>query len=187
MLDQKFNEGVPAGLPRGARVSHKTGSITRTNYDAAIVYSPGRKPYVLVVLTRGIEDEKLAHKLIADTSGVVYGSSDRKKSFAWRDDRELTGLWRSRRINRVNQGEAVQMAKNPDSNPDVLDQTKHDPLTEELGKYENRWVAILESERKVVGSGDTAVQAKQEAKARGYSEIALFKVPAAGKLYAYQT
>ncbi len=72
MLDQKFNEGIPAGLPPGVRVSHKTGSITRINHDAAIVYPRGRKPYVLVVLTRGIEDEKLAHKLIADISLVVY-------------------------------------------------------------------------------------------------------------------
>jgi beta-lactamase class A len=72
MLDQKFNEGIPAGLPKDVRVSHKTGSITKINHDAAIVYPPNRKPYVLVVLTRGIEDEKLAHKLIADISRVVY-------------------------------------------------------------------------------------------------------------------
>lgn len=72
MLDQKFNEGIPAGLPRDVRVSHKTGSITKINHDAAIVYPPNRKPYVLVVLTRGIEDEKRAHKLIADISRVVY-------------------------------------------------------------------------------------------------------------------
>ena len=72
MLDQKFNEGIPAGLPQEAKVSHKTGSITRVNHDAAIVYLPGRKPYVLVVLERGIEDEKIAHKLIADISRVVY-------------------------------------------------------------------------------------------------------------------
>jgi beta-lactamase class A len=72
LLDQKFNEGIPAGLPQNARVSHKTGSITKINHDAAIVYPPDRKPYVLVVLTRGIEDEKLAHKLIADISRVVY-------------------------------------------------------------------------------------------------------------------
>ena len=72
MLDQKFNEGIPAGVPRKARVSHKTGSITKINHDAAIVYPRGQKPYVLVVLTRGIEDEKLAHKLIADISRMIY-------------------------------------------------------------------------------------------------------------------
>jgi len=75
MLDQKFNEGIPAGLPQKARVSHKTGSITRINHDAAIVYPSGRKPYVLVVLTRGIEDEKLSHQLIADISRMIYISS----------------------------------------------------------------------------------------------------------------
>ncbi|MEK6325417.1 MAG: serine hydrolase [Acidobacteriota bacterium] len=81
MLGQKFNEGIPAGLPLGTRVSHKTGSITRINHDAAIVYPPRRKPYVLVVLTRGIEDEKRSHKLIADISRVVYeaGSGERKR------------------------------------------------------------------------------------------------------------
>lgn len=72
MLDQKFNEGIPAGLPNDVRVSHKTGSITKINHDAAIVYPPDRKPYVLVVLERGIEDEKLAQKLIADISSTVY-------------------------------------------------------------------------------------------------------------------
>jgi beta-lactamase class A len=72
MLDQKLNEGIPAGLPPEARVSHKTGSITKVNHDAAIVYPPDRKPYVLVVLTRGLEDENAAHKLIADISRVVY-------------------------------------------------------------------------------------------------------------------
>jgi len=88
MLDQKFNEGIPAGLPRNARVSHKTGSITRINHDAAIVYPSGRKPYLLVVLTRGIEDEKLAHNLIADISRAVYdysrGSGKRKASLQTR-------------------------------------------------------------------------------------------------------
>jgi beta-lactamase class A len=71
---QKFNEGIPAGLPAGLRVAHKTGSITKIEHDAAIVYPTGRKPYVLVVLVRGIADEKRAHKLIADISRAVYES-----------------------------------------------------------------------------------------------------------------
>ena len=75
MLDQQFNEGIPAGLPRTARVAHKTGSITKVNHDAAIIFLPNRKPYVLVVLTRGIQDEKRAHKLIADISRAIYESA----------------------------------------------------------------------------------------------------------------
>jgi beta-lactamase class A len=69
---QKFNEGIPAGLPRGLRVAHKTGSITKIEHDAGVVYPPNRKPYVLVVLVRGITDEARAHKLIADISRAVY-------------------------------------------------------------------------------------------------------------------
>ena len=71
---QKFNEGIPAGLPRGVRVAHKTGSITKIEHDAAVVYPPGRRPYVLVVLVRGIKDPPRARRLIADISRAVYES-----------------------------------------------------------------------------------------------------------------
>ena len=72
LLAQEFNEKIPAGLPAGVRVAHKTGEITAHSHDAAIVYPPGRKPYVLVVLTRGIQDGARASKLIADISSIVY-------------------------------------------------------------------------------------------------------------------
>jgi len=69
---QEFNDEIPAGLPAGTRVAHKTGQITGHLHDAAIVYPQGRGPYVLVVLTRGIPDEKVARSLIADISRLVY-------------------------------------------------------------------------------------------------------------------
>src|SRR5256885_9852426 len=47
---QTFKEGVPAGLPPGTRVAHKTGEITKIHHDAAIVYGP--RPFVLVILAR---------------------------------------------------------------------------------------------------------------------------------------
>ena len=72
MLAQEFNEKIPAGLPPGIRVAHKTGDITAVSHDAAIVYPPGRQPYVLVVLTRGITDGAKSAKLIADISSMVF-------------------------------------------------------------------------------------------------------------------
>lgn len=69
---QKFNKGIPAGLPAGVSVAHKTGSITGILHDAAIVEPAGRSPYVLVVLTRGIQDPSKAQELIARVSRVVY-------------------------------------------------------------------------------------------------------------------
>ena len=72
MLGQEFNTEIPAGLPAGIKVAHKTGWITGVLHDAAVVYPPGRRPYVLVVLTRGITDRDAARRLIADISRLVY-------------------------------------------------------------------------------------------------------------------
>jgi beta-lactamase class A len=72
LLAQEFNERIPAGLPAGVKVAHKTGDITAIAHDAAIVYPPGRKPYVLVVLTRGIKESKQSDRLIADLSAIIY-------------------------------------------------------------------------------------------------------------------
>jgi len=69
---QEFNAEIPAGLPPGTRVAHKTGQITGHLHDAAIVYPSGRPPYVLVILTRGIPDEAIARALMADISRLVY-------------------------------------------------------------------------------------------------------------------
>src|SRR5258707_14567623 len=49
---QKFNEAIPAGLPAGNRVGHKTREVTKIPHDAAIVYAP--RPVVFVVLVRGM-------------------------------------------------------------------------------------------------------------------------------------
>ena len=71
---QKFNDGIPAGVPAGTRVAHKTGSITRIQHDAGIVYA-GR-PYTLVILVRGIDDQAKSKALIARISKLVYRSID---------------------------------------------------------------------------------------------------------------
>ena len=58
-------------------------------------------------------------------------------------------------------------------------------LEDDLMNYEDKWVAILEDEDRVVGSGDSPIQAKAEADAKGYTEAALFKVQPFGKFYVY--
>lgn len=69
---QKFREYIPAGLPEGIAVANKTGGITRIDHDAAIVFPPNRKPYVLVVLTHNIEDHKVAAQTIAAISKLIW-------------------------------------------------------------------------------------------------------------------
>jgi beta-lactamase class A len=72
---QSFNEGIPAGLPAGTRVAHKTGEITKIHHDAAIVFAP--KPFVLVVLVGGLEDKKQSAALIADIAHFAYQATQR--------------------------------------------------------------------------------------------------------------
>ncbi len=73
LLRQHYNETIPAGLPPGLPVAHKTGFITGINHDAALVLPPGQPPYTLVILTRGFESPDSAHAVGAHISRVVYG------------------------------------------------------------------------------------------------------------------
>ena len=72
---QTFHDAIPAGLPEGTVVGHKTGNITKIHHDAAIVYGP--RPYVLVVLVRGIADQKVSGPLIASISREVWNDLSR--------------------------------------------------------------------------------------------------------------
>jgi beta-lactamase class A len=74
---QAFNERIPAGLPKGIRVAHKTGEITRIQHDAAIVYAP--RPFVLVVLVRGLQDPKAGSALAADITRTLYAASQERR------------------------------------------------------------------------------------------------------------
>lgn len=70
LKQQQFNDAIPAGVPKGTPVAHKTGTITRIHHDAAIVFAP--QPYVLVVLVRGIDHQPKSAALIAEISRIVY-------------------------------------------------------------------------------------------------------------------
>lgn len=80
---QQFNEGIPAGLPAGTRVYHKTGWVGGLVYhDAAIVErrdpdGHGGRRYVLVVLTGGIQKPEDAHRLVSDLSRTVFEAQER--------------------------------------------------------------------------------------------------------------
>ena len=73
MLDQQFRGGIPAGLPKAARVAHKSGNISTVHHDAGIVYLEGRKPYVLVILTQ-FAAETGRGTAVADVSRDIFNT-----------------------------------------------------------------------------------------------------------------
>lgn len=72
LLAQRFNSMIPAGLPPGTRVAHKTGEITAHRHDAAIVYPAQGAPYTLVVLTRGLADGEAATAWGREAARLVH-------------------------------------------------------------------------------------------------------------------
>jgi beta-lactamase class A len=59
----EFHEAIPAGLPAGTRIAHKTGEITGIHHDASIVYGP--HPFVLVIMVQGITDRDKSSQVMA--------------------------------------------------------------------------------------------------------------------------
>ena len=71
---QKFNEMIPARLPSGTRVAHKTGWASDYHHDAGIVYPPGSDPFVLAIMTKGYSEaeDTAAHAFVASLAKTVY-------------------------------------------------------------------------------------------------------------------
>ncbi len=70
LLRQRDNRRIPAGLPAGLPVAHKTGSLPGIAHDAGIIYLPAG-PVVLVVLTGDLADYGEAEEAIAEAARLV--------------------------------------------------------------------------------------------------------------------
>jgi beta-lactamase class A len=71
---QEFNDSIPAGVPAGTIVAHKTGWIPNITHDAALIRAADGSEYVLVVLTRGFDKSDEAKRVIAQISRAVWRS-----------------------------------------------------------------------------------------------------------------
>ena len=69
---QQFNELIPAQLPAQVRTAHKTGWTGEYYHDVGIVYPPDGRDFVLVILTRGFQQDKDAHPFIASLAKIIY-------------------------------------------------------------------------------------------------------------------
>lgn len=72
LLDQKFNDVIPGNLPRDIKVAHKTGSIVKVQHDGGIVFLPDGRKYVLVILSKGFDNDEANKKMLAGISEMIY-------------------------------------------------------------------------------------------------------------------
>ncbi len=72
LSDQKFHDIIPALLPPGTKVAHKTGNITGVEHDSGIVYLPNGRSYVIVLLSKNLQDAKAGKQFLAGVSKRVY-------------------------------------------------------------------------------------------------------------------
>ncbi len=70
---QQINDRIPAQLPEGTVVAHKTGNLVGLVHDAGIVFTP-RGPRVVVAMTWDA-DEGVADDYIARLASAVYRAS----------------------------------------------------------------------------------------------------------------
>ena len=83
LAESDFHKGIEAGLPAGIKVAHKfgersfEGSDLKQFHDCGIVYSP-QNPYLLCVMTRGYDFEKLPG-IISEISKMVYEEFDSRR------------------------------------------------------------------------------------------------------------
>jgi beta-lactamase class A len=65
------NTRIPADLPKGVRVGHKTGTLPGRTNDVGVVHAPSG-PFVLVLMNEGEADERRASQVLARAARWVY-------------------------------------------------------------------------------------------------------------------
>ena len=69
---QQINDRLPAGLPGGVVVAHKTGNLPGLTHDAGIIFTPSG-PRVVVAMTWDAYDAD-AYAFIANVASIVYSA-----------------------------------------------------------------------------------------------------------------
>ncbi len=72
LKEQQFNDLIPLYLPEEVSVAHKTGFITGVHHDAAIVFLPNGRSYVLVLLSKNLKYFEKATDQLAGISKTFY-------------------------------------------------------------------------------------------------------------------
>jgi beta-lactamase class A len=69
---QKRNTMIPRYLPREISCAHKTGGLIGIIHDCGIVYPRGRKPYILILMSRDVKDQARGENGFATMSKKIF-------------------------------------------------------------------------------------------------------------------
>ncbi|MGB9858305.1 MAG: serine hydrolase [Moorellaceae bacterium] len=65
-----YNEGIPAKIPDGVTVAHKEGFVWGSPADVGVVF--GSRPFIVTVLSQGVEDPDQGFANIATIAKMMY-------------------------------------------------------------------------------------------------------------------
>ena len=74
LSNQKYDDIIPKYLPKSVRVAHKDGWINGVRHDSGIIFASDNKKYILVLLSKNLEDEIRGADLLAKVSLEIYNS-----------------------------------------------------------------------------------------------------------------
>jgi beta-lactamase class A len=74
LLQQEDRDKIPQGLPRGTPVANKTGEVDFVRNDVAIVDPMGEAPYVLAVLSKGLNNYSAGLSAIRQIAKAVHAA-----------------------------------------------------------------------------------------------------------------
>ena len=72
LLKQNHRDLIPSLLPEDLKIANKTGWIDGVHHDSALIFLPNGKKYVLVLLSKNMEDNDFGTKMLALVSRKVY-------------------------------------------------------------------------------------------------------------------
>ena len=72
LKDQVYNDIIPKYLPEKVEVAHKTGWISGMRHDSGIVYVGNNEKYILVLLSKNLEDDIEGADFLAKISLKIY-------------------------------------------------------------------------------------------------------------------
>ena len=72
LAEQQHRDVIPAKLPKELKIANKTGWISGVHHDSAVVYLPDGRKYVLILLSKNMEDMEKGTEMLAEVSKQVY-------------------------------------------------------------------------------------------------------------------